>query len=81
MENIINIKVSLLLAVSSLSLGVLTACSSNEKKEETKTGLSAEVFTGATAGTTDFETLSKDLSKDGRWHAVSQKTLMPQVRH
>lgn len=36
MENIINIKVSLLLAVSSLSLGVLTAWSSNEKKEETK---------------------------------------------
>ncbi|MGY0181270.1 hypothetical protein [Lactococcus garvieae] len=63
------------MAVSSLSLGVLTACSSNEKKEETKTELSAEVFTGATAGTTDFETLSKGLSKDGRWHAAITKDI------
>lgn len=54
-----NIKVSSLLAVSALLLGVLTACSSNEKKEETKTEQFAGSFTGATAGTTDFETLSK----------------------
>ena len=59
-----NKKLLSLLAVSTLSLGVLTACGSGEKKsEETKTEQSAEVFAGATAGTDNFDTLSKGLSR------------------
>lgn len=71
-----NKKLLSLLAVSTLSLGVLTACGSGEKKsEETKTEQSAEVFAEATAGTDNFDTLSKGLSKDGAWIAAINKDL------
>lgn len=71
-----NKKLLSLLAVSTLSLGVLTACGSGEKKsEETKTEQSAEVFAGATAGTDNFDTLSKGLSKEGAWIAAISKDL------
>lgn len=75
-----NKKIISFLAVSTLSLAVLTACGSGENKtEETKTEQSteqsAEVFAGATAGTDNFDTLSKGLSADGAWLAAITKDL------
>jgi len=72
-----NKKLVSLLAVSALSLFGLTACGSNNtssSKDEAKTEQSsskpADAFTGATAGTTNFDDLAKGLSKDGAWLAA-----------
>lgn len=62
-------KVISLLAVSALSVMMLTACggSGNKKSDNKADDKSAEVFTGATKGTDKFETLSKGLSENGAW--------------
>jgi hypothetical protein len=62
-------KLITLLAVSALSVGFLTACgSSNDSSDKTpSSSKSADAFTGATAGTTDFATLEKGFGADGAW--------------
>ena len=58
-----------LLAVSALSVTMLAACggSGNKKSDSKADAQSAEVFTGATKGTDNFETLSKGVSENGAW--------------
>lgn len=76
MEFTLNKKIISLLAVSTLSFAVLTACGSEEKDSTAQqTEQSAEVFTGATAGTDSFDTLSKGFSKDGAWIGAITKNL------
>lgn len=57
-----------LLAISALSVTVLTACGgSSDKKSEEKTTKTAEVFAGATQGTDKFDTLAKGFAANGAW--------------
>jgi hypothetical protein len=67
-----------LLAVSALSVTVLTACGgSSDKKAEDKTEKSqtADVFTGATQGTDKFDTLSKGFAANGAWLNAASKDI------
>lgn len=56
-----------LLAVSVLSVTVLTACGGSADKKTDGADKTAEVFTGATQGTDNFDTLSKAFSANGAW--------------
>ncbi|GAB2021428.1 hypothetical protein RyT2_05020 [Pseudolactococcus yaeyamensis] len=60
-----------LLAVSALSVTVLTACGgSSDKKADDKTtdsAKTAEAYTGATKGTDSFDTLTKGFAANGAW--------------
>jgi hypothetical protein len=71
-----------LLAVSALSVTFLTACGgSDEKKSDAKTERTpaaeknADVFTGATRGTDNFETLSKGFAVNGAWLNAATKDI------
>lgn len=65
-------KMILLLAISVLSFGVLTACKAPEGTEQV---LDPEVFSGATSGTDNFADLSMGLSEDGTWLAAINKDI------
>ncbi|MDN6030442.1 MAG: hypothetical protein L0I48_02855 [Lactococcus plantarum] len=66
-----------LLAVSALSVTMLTACggSDNKKSDSKSDDKTAEVFTGATSGTDKFETLSKGVSENGAWLNAATKDI------
>lgn len=71
-----------LLAVSALSVTFLTACGgSSDKKADDKTTeksdapKAAEVFTGATQGTDNFDTLAKGLAPNGAWLNAATKDI------
>lgn len=62
-------KIYVLLALSALSVSVLTACG-NKEEDTPKNEQSVEVFAGATSGTDSFNNLSKGLSEQGAWIAA-----------
>lgn len=65
-----------LLAVSALSVTVLTACGgSDDKKSDDKTAKTAEAYTGATQGTDSFDTLTKGFAADGAWLNAATKDI------
>jgi hypothetical protein len=64
-------KVISLLAVSALSVGILTACSSSKttssSSSATSSSTSTDAYAGATKGTTDFASLQKGFAANGAW--------------
>ncbi|MDR2977075.1 MAG: hypothetical protein LBV19_07215 [Streptococcaceae bacterium] len=75
-------KVISLLAVSALSIGILTACSSTS---DTKTSTSksssvassskTDVYTGATVAAKDFDSLQKGFAANGAWLGATNKDM------
>ncbi|MDR1605544.1 MAG: hypothetical protein LBS41_00390 [Streptococcaceae bacterium] len=68
-----------LLAVSALSVTVLTACGGSADKKAadktTDTSKAADAFTGATHGTDSFDTLSKGFAANGAWLNAATKDI------
>jgi len=72
-------KIYTLIAASALGLGLLAACSSSNSSTSSSSAkasssvassaaaTSTDVFAGATAGTTDFDTLQKGFAANGAW--------------
>jgi uncharacterized protein (AIM24 family) len=69
-------KIISLLAVSTLSVGILAACSTSDKTETSKSSSAAsssessstaDAYSGATVAAKDFDSLQKGFAKNGAW--------------